>query len=474
MRGIFETFEVDPFFERMSWAFIAGPITVNLTLQPSSRCIRAVQRYSTPVKQRYSFLTGQEIERNRRRRQLSSRWHAMTEGVGEGIARGGMDGGSIGNSGSDIVMEVVGGIEGSKGVEEVERPGWAPKWLPQWVIDLRRHPRLQLVVMLGLYVLHIFFFSTHGWTFKKPIIANEKGLLKSLGYDGVVGAAVGVVALGWRTVMSRNVSKRVAANNGNGETIVEEVDDTPWKVPLPMRKNIPKTVVFLVIAYLASGYGAVIVEQIMFLLAGYGVPLTVATTRAWKVLLGHLMWVFMGIRILRRLKPFFPKKGTWLQWKWKSNWLWWAIGGYYVSAFFFILADITNRMILPSHLFDKETVVTKLINPEDDDPMAMAIGSIGPCVTAPVFEEVLYRGFLLPALSCYFPIWAAVPVSSIVFALHHMNPTGIIPLTMLGLLWAMIYKKSGNLLVTILIHAMWNSRVFLGSFLNLGTFTDFE
>lgn len=252
------------------------------------------------------------------------------------------------------------------------------------------------------------------------------------------------------------------------------VENPPWKVPRDAKRRIGQTTVLLVLAYLASGYGAVFSEQILYLLAGSGVPLTVATTRAWKVLLGHLMWVYMGIRILRRLNPFFPKKGTWLRWKWRSNWVWWAIGGYYVSALFFNMADVLNQLLLPASLFEEETVVSKLINPENKDRVAMAIGSIGPCVSAPVFEEVLYRGFLLPALACYLPMWMAIPASSVLFAIHHLNPTMVLPLSMLGLIWAILYAKSRNLTVTIMIHAMWNSRVFLGSLLGLGTFTDFE
>jgi membrane protease YdiL (CAAX protease family) len=58
-------------------------------------------------------------------------------------------------------------------------------------------------------------------------------------------------------------------------------------------------------------------------------------------------------------------------------------------------------------------------------------------------------------------------VSAVIFAAHHMSMSGMIPLTTLGYLWAVLYLLSGNLLVPILIHAMWNSRVFLGSLLGI-------
>lgn len=349
-----------------------------------------------------------------------------------------------------------------------KRPHWAPQWLPTFFTRLPNRPSVQMTILLPLYAIHLFLFSTKGWKFKKALIPNGKNLFQSVGYDSVAGALVACAFFGWR---------RFAMKKKDGVPVVRNllrVNDPPWRVPRDAKKKIGQTMLLLVVAYLASGYGAVVSEHILYILAGSGVPLTVATTRAWKVLLGHLMWVYMGIRILRRLKPFFPEKGTWLKWKWRSNWVWWAIGGYYVSALFFNMADVLNQLVLPSSLFEEETVVSKLINPENKDRVAMAIGSIGPCVSAPVFEEVLYRGFLLPALACFLPMWAAIPASSVLFAVHHLNPTMIVPLSMLGFIWAILYAKSGNLIVTILIHAMWNSRVFLGSLLGLGTFTDFE
>lgn len=348
------------------------------------------------------------------------------------------------------------------------RPHWAPEWLPDLFLDMRRRPWLQLAVLLPLYAFHLFFLSTKGFKFKQPLIPNSKNLFQSIGYESIAGALVAIVMLLWRRyILPQNQSNPVLPN-------VLSVKNPPWKVPRDAKRRVGQTTILLVVAYLLSGYGAVFSEQVLYVLAGSGVPLTVATTRAWKVLLGHLMWVYMGIAILRRLKPFFPPKGTWLRWKWRSNWLWWAIGGYYVSAMFFNIADVVNQLILPASLFEEETVVSKLINPENKDRVAMAIGSIGPCVSAPVFEEVLYRGFLLPALACFLPMWAAIPASSVLFAIHHLNPTMILPLSMLGFIWAILYSKSRNLTVTILIHAMWNSRVFLGSLLGLGTFTDFE
>lgn len=351
------------------------------------------------------------------------------------------------------------------------RLSWEPKWLPRIFRDLKNRPWLQLAIMLPLYVVHLFVFSTKSWKLDKPLIPNDKNLFQSVGMDSVVGAIVAILFFVWRKWFIK-----VGERNPPESTVppLLKSDNPPWQVPRETKPRIFSITALLIVAFFASGYFAELIEQVLYLLAGFGVPLTIATTRAWKVLLGHLAWVFMGIRILRGLKPFFPPKGKWLRWKWKENWLWWAIGGYYVSALLFNIADVVNQVVLPASMFEEETVVSKLINPENKDTAAMAIGSIGPCVSAPVFEEVLYRGFLLPALACYLPMGLAIPASSVLFALHHQTPTSVLPLSVLGLVWAILYTKSRNLTVTMLIHAMWNSRVFLSSFLGLKTFSDFE
>ena len=47
-----------------------------------------------------------------------------------------------------------------------------------------------------------------------------------------------------------------------------------------------------------------------------------------------------------------------------------------------------TQFVLPSTIFDEESVVSKLVNPENRDLIAMAIGAIGPRISAPIFEEV--------------------------------------------------------------------------------------
>ena len=148
---------------------------------------------------------------------------------------------------------------------------------------------------------------------------------------------------------------------------------------------------------------------------------------------------------------------------WRALWFPWALGGYFVSLLGYNTVD--RNMFLPL-LDDPECIVSQLVSPGKGDLAAFGIGAIGPCVTAPVFEEVLYRGFLLPALVRFMPLRLALLVQAVLFGLHHQSLTGLVPLSVLGLIWGVVYVSAGNLLVPIVIHMMWNSRIFLSSLLS--------
>ena len=253
-----------------------------------------------------------------------------------------------------------------------ERPVWVPEGTPYWVWKTH-HPAVQLAVTMAFYVLHLLVLSKSCWTFPGQLIANDKGAFQSIGMDSIAGLLV--------------LAAAVAARAKAGLTPIPNLGEQanpPWRLPRDTRKLLGGTTAYLLLAYIASGYGAVFCEQVLLLLSVYNVPLTIPTMRAWKVLLGHLMWVYMGIRILgTKHKPFFPPKGTWLRWRTRSNWVWWVVGSYFVSALLFNMADLVNQFVLPTTVFDEESVVSKLVNPENKDLLAMAVGAIGPCVPPP-------------------------------------------------------------------------------------------
>ena len=87
---------------------------------------------------------------------------------------------------------------------------------------------------------------------------------------------------------------------------------------------------------------------------------------------------------------------------------------------------------------------------------------VRPLVLAPVWEEVLYRGLLLPALASCMPLWVAVVLSSLWFMLEH--PGEGWPYVFLGVIvMSMAYCRTGNLVPAMVLHSLHNLYQYSGS-----------
>ena len=93
-------------------------------------------------------------------------------------------------------------------------------------------------------------------------------------------------------------------------------------------------------------------------------------------------------------------------------------------------------------------------------------------VMAPLFEEWLLRGMILRGLlEKMKPVWAIV-ISAALFGAIHLNPWQGIPAFFLGCFFGYVYWKTGNLWLTILMHAVNNGLSVAIS--NIDSLKDYE
>ena len=334
-------------------------------------------------------------------------------------------------------------------LDAASEPSAQPQLPP---VQMALSPRTQLAGLSIGYALHILWLST--LSFRLPF----KGL--ALAAEDALGAAGLLLVLGRRR---RPTLPRL-----------------PWGSEARTSKaELVETGGTLLCAYLLSGYAGAIIRSVLNGLTALGLPITSGCHRALEVLCSHLAWVFMAVRVLgMRLRPFFPApfgqaqpegEGRWLTIQWRAPWLLYALSGYFASLVCYNSVEAVNRCLLPPNPPGltpvDESLVAQLVHPEGGDRLALALGAVGPCVTAPIFEEVLYRGFLLPALCRFMPLRTALPLHALLFGVHHHALVSLLPLSALGLLWGVLYLRSGNLIVPILVHALWNSRIFISSLL---------
>lgn len=93
-------------------------------------------------------------------------------------------------------------------------------------------------------------------------------------------------------------------------------------------------------------------------------------------------------------------------------------------------------------------------------------------LVAPIVEEFLFRGLLQQSLFYHFgSLIPALVIPTVIFALFHVGYLFYFPamleLLALGLLLAWLMIKTGNILIPMLTHALFNLSAFLGLFMGL-------
>ena len=84
---------------------------------------------------------------------------------------------------------------------------------------------------------------------------------------------------------------------------------------------------------------------------------------------------------------------------------------------------------------------------------------------APLFEEIIFRGVLLPILSRKFGIIIGIIISAFIFALAHLSISEMPPLFTLGIGLGITRLISGRLSSSVFMHSLWNGMTFLNLFL---------
>lgn len=78
-------------------------------------------------------------------------------------------------------------------------------------------------------------------------------------------------------------------------------------------------------------------------------------------------------------------------------------------------------------------------------------------ITAPLTEELLFRGFLYGVIKRYTERWFAACFTSVIFAVVHFHVGTAPQLFLLGLGLAIAYEQTGCLLVPVFMHALFNA-----------------
>lgn len=80
---------------------------------------------------------------------------------------------------------------------------------------------------------------------------------------------------------------------------------------------------------------------------------------------------------------------------------------------------------------------------------------------APLCEELFFRALLFRGLRGYWSMGPAVLLSGLLFGLFHLNPSVVLPFTLIGVLFAWANEASGSIYTSIAAHGAVNALSFV-------------
>jgi membrane protease YdiL (CAAX protease family) len=222
-----------------------------------------------------------------------------------------------------------------------------------------------------------------------------------------------------------------------------------------------------VVLLIAGGFvliGEVVVPQLLqpplkLLVERLALPGSLA--QGLQVVLLYLGLMIAPLLLLAAMLPKGrePPAGGWLQWRWRP------FGACLRPAVAMVLI-VLPAVALASWLVERiwgdpggsNPLLDLVLN--SSDGWELVCFGLTATVLAPLFEETLFRGVLLPVLAVRLGGVAATLISAAVFAIAHLSLGELVPLFLLGIGLGWLRWRGGRLGAAALMHALWNALTF--------------
>ncbi len=235
-----------------------------------------------------------------------------------------------------------------------------------------------------------------------------------------------------------------------------EPSENPWNTPWP------GDIVWQVIIVTFFVLGQIAIP-ILFAIAGLKANENDPRSYGFVVLGNYVSFAIGGLLVLwLSVRPFLPLSADWFQFRLRGKALLWGIGGYLVAIPLVVIVSLANQYLWQGRGGSNPLLPIAL---NGQDQIALICFYITAAIAAPIFEEIMFRGFLLPSLTRYLPMNGAIVLSSFIFAIAHLSLSEVLPLMVLGMILGLVYTRSRNLLSPMLLHSLWNSGTLITLFI---------
>jgi membrane protease YdiL (CAAX protease family) len=139
----------------------------------------------------------------------------------------------------------------------------------------------------------------------------------------------------------------------------------------------------------------------------------------------------------------------------KPRTLYWALGGFAAALPTVFGLSLLSQLLLGGGVGESNPLIPMLVSGRDWETRLPLLLNV--VLLAPLFEEFLFRGFLLSQFRRHAGESGAVMLSALMFGAMHMSPDALLPLTGLGVILAIVARASGGLWAPVLLHSLWNA-----------------
>jgi len=181
-----------------------------------------------------------------------------------------------------------------------------------------------------------------------------------------------------------------------------------------------------------------------------------------RVFIGYCSMTIGPLLIIRyQLKDLNSSgiEGGWLQWKIKpikEGILKSIIGWLMILPLVLLIGWLMNEII--GDQGGSNPLLELVLKSNEVGPLLFLLFTT--VVLAPVFEELVFRGVLLPVLVSKVGKISGVLLSALIFALAHLSVGELPPLFVLGIGLGLMRLSSGRLFPCALMHSLWNGVTF--------------
>jgi membrane protease YdiL (CAAX protease family) len=211
----------------------------------------------------------------------------------------------------------------------------------------------------------------------------------------------------------------------------------------------------------------VLVLLLVEVLQSIGVPLEQINASLFQVIAGGIIYAFAllivigGPYLIRKSRTTKKELGihrlpTWLD----IGWFLIGIPGYVVMT---SLVSSIALILLP-FIDYTQAQDTGFQNLSGQGEYILAFLML--VVIAPIAEELLFRGYLLGKLRKHAPLWVAIFITSLIFAVVHFAWNVGVDVFALSIVLCILRVASGSLWPSILLHMMKNGLAFYVLFIN--------